>query len=194
MEIDPDDVGSLYRTLAGSVVPRPVAWVSTRAPGGSDNLAPYSFFTVASVAPPVLLFAPVDGPDGPKDTPRNVRETGEFVVNVVTESQAEAMNATSATLPAGESEFDHADVERVEASVVDAPRVADAPVTFECSLYELLPVGGSTLVLGEVERVHVDDAVATDGRLDVRKLDAVGRLSGSQYARTSDRFSMERPP
>jgi len=194
MEIDPESVGSLYRTLAGAVVPRPVAWVSTRSPDGVDNLAPYSFFTVASVAPPVLLFAPVDAPDGLKDTPRNVRETEAFVVNVVTEPQASAMNATSATLSAGESEFDHADVERAESVVVDAPRVADAPVAFECSLYELLPVGASTLVLGEVERVHVDDDVTTGGQLDVTKLDAVGRLSGSQYARTNERFSMERPP
>ncbi|WP_327051360.1 flavin reductase family protein [Halomicrococcus gelatinilyticus] len=194
MEIDPEEVGSLYRTLAGAVVPRPVAWVSTRSPAGVDNLAPYSFFTVASVAPPVLLFAPVDGPDGLKDTPRNVRETEAFVVNVVTEPQSTAMNATSATLPAGESEFDHADVERAEATVVDAPRVADAPVAFECSLYDLLSVGSSTLVLGEVERVHVDDDVTTDGRLDVTKLDAVGRLAGNQYARTDGRFSMERPP
>jgi len=82
----------------------------------------------------------------------------------------------------------------IEATVVDAPRVADAPVAFECSLYDLLPVGASTLVLGEVERVHVDDEVTTGGQLDVTKLDAVGRLSGSQYARTNERFSMERPP
>ncbi|WP_049971565.1 flavin reductase family protein [Haladaptatus cibarius] len=194
MEIDPTEVQSLYRTLAGAVVPRPIAWVSTRNPDGVDNLAPYSFFNVVSVVPPVVMFAPVDGQDGLKDTPANIRETENFVVNVVTEPLAEAMNQTSATLPHGESEFDHAGLDRAESTVVDAPRVAKTPVAFECSLYEMVDIGASTMVLGEVEWVHIDDAVTTDGKLDVEKIDAVGRLSGSLYATTDDRFSLERPP
>ena len=197
MEIDPDEVPSLYRTLAGAVVPRPIAWVSTTSPQGVGNLAPYSFFNVVALDPPVVMFAPSDDPDAPeglKDTPRNVRATEEFVVNVVTESVAEAMNATSATLPAGESEFDHAGVTRADSRVVAPPRVAESPVAFECSLYEMLDVGGSTMVLGEVEWVHLDDAVTTDGKMDVEKLDAVGRLSGSLYATIENQFSMERPP
>ncbi|WP_458186054.1 flavin reductase family protein [Haladaptatus sp. NG-WS-4] len=194
MELDPTEVRSLYRTLAGAVVPRPIAWVSTRRPDGVDNLAPYSFFNVVSVAPPVVMFAPVDGEDGLKDTPANVRETEEFVVNIVTEPLAEAMNATSATLPHGESEFDHAGLDRAESTTVDAPRVADSPVAFECSLYEMVSIGASTMVLGEVEWVHVADEVTTDGRVDVTKIDSIGRLSGSLYTRTGDRFSMERPP
>jgi flavin reductase (DIM6/NTAB) family NADH-FMN oxidoreductase RutF len=197
MEIDPDEESSLYRTLAGAVVPRPIAWVSTTNPEGVDNLAPYSFFNVVAVDPPVVMFAPVDddgAPGGLKDTPRNIRETGEFVVNVVTESVAEAMNRTSATLPAGESEFDHADVTRADSHVVAPPRVAESPVAFECSRYDMVDVGDSTMVLGEVEWVHLDDDVTTDGKMDVEKLDAVGRLSGSLYATTEERFSMERPP
>ncbi|WP_135825431.1 flavin reductase family protein [Halorussus ruber] len=197
MELDPDEVGSLYRTLAGAVVPRPIAWVSTTNPDGIDNLAPYSFFNVVAYDPPVVMFAPVDDDDAPgglKDTPRNVRETEEFVVNVVTESVAEAMNQTSATLPAGESEFDRADLTRADSTAVTPPRVAESPVAFECSLYEMVDVGESTMVLGEVEWVHVDDEVTTDGKMDVEKLDAVGRLSGSLYATTENRFSMERPP
>jgi len=187
----------MYRTLAGAVVPRPIAWVSTTEPEGVDNLAPYSFFNVVAVDPPVVMFAPVndsDSPEGLKDTPRNVRETGEFVVNVVTESVAEAMNETSATLSPGESEFDRADLTRAASRVVAPPRVAESPVAFECSLYEMLDVGDSSMVLGEVEWVHADDDVTTDGKLDVQKLDAVGRLSGSLYATTENRFSMERPP
>ncbi|WP_115862768.1 flavin reductase family protein [Halorussus litoreus] len=196
MELDPEEV-SMYRTLAGAVVPRPIAWVSTRSPDGVDNLAPYSFFNVVAVDPPVVMFAPVDdadSPEGLKDTPRNVRETEEFVVNVVTESVAEAMNETAATLPAGESEFDRAGVSRADSRTVAPPQVAESPVAFECSLYEMVDVGGSSMVLGEVEWVRVDDSVVTDGKLDVKKLDAVGRLSGSLYAPTDDRFSMERPP
>ena len=187
----------MYRTLAGAVVPRPIAWVSTTGPEGVDNLAPYSFFNVVAVDPPVVMFSPVDdaeSPDGLKDTPRNIRETGEFVVNVVTESVAEAMNETSATLPAGESEFDRAAVTRADSTVVAPPRVAESPVAFECSRYEMVDVGGSTMVLGEVEWVHLDDDVTTDGKLDVEKLDAVGRLSGNLYSTTAERFTMERPP
>ncbi|QSW98604.1 flavin reductase family protein [Haloterrigena alkaliphila] len=195
LEIDVDSHdGSLYRVLSSAVVPRPIAWVSTRSDEGVDNLAPYSFFTVASVDPPVLLFAPVDGADGLKDTPRNARETGEFVVNIVTDGLEEAMNETSATLPADESEFDHAGIERADSTVVDAPRVADAEIAFECSLRDLLDVGGSTLVLGDVEYVHLDESVTTDGKIDVNEVDAVGRLAGSLYTRTADRFSLERPP
>ena len=211
MDVDPDEVPSLYRTLAGAVVPRPIAWVSTtnadtveqsststrtQSEEGVDNLAPYSFFNVVAVDPPVVMFAPVDDdsePSGLKDTPRNVEATGEFVVNVVTEELAEAMNATSATLPAGESEFDHAGLERAASRVVSPPRVAASPVAFECSLYEMVDVGSSTMVLGEVEWVHVDDDVTTDGKVDVTKLDAVGRLSGSLYATTREQFALERP-
>jgi len=197
MEIDPEEVSSMYRTLAGAVVPRPIAWVSTTSPDGVDNLAPYSFFNVVAVDPPVVKFAPVDdseSPGGLKDTPRNIQATEEFVVNVVTESVAEAMNRTSATLPPGESEFDHADLTRGDSREVTPPRVAESPVAFECSLYEMVDVGGSTMVLGEVEWVHLDDDVTTEGKMDVEKLDAIGRLSGSLYAATDDRFAMERPP
>lgn len=195
LEIDVDEHdGSLYRILSSGVVPRPIAWVSTTSEDGVDNLAPYSFFTVASVEPPVLLFAPVDDAEGLKDTPRNARDTGEFVVNLVTEDLAEAMNETSATLPAGESEFDHAGLERADSTAVDPPRVAGAKVAFECSLHELVDVGGSTLVLGEVRHVHLEKSVTTDGKIDIDEIDAVGRLAGSLYARTDDRFSLERPP
>ncbi|MFP8958753.1 flavin reductase family protein [Natrialbaceae archaeon A-CW3] len=195
VEIDVDQhVGSLYRVLSSAVVPRPIAWVSTRGDDGVDNLAPYSFFTVASVDPPVVLFAPVDGADGLKDTTRNVKDTGEFVVNLVTDDLAAAMNDTSATLPAGESEFDHAGLERTDSTVVTPPRVADAKVALECTRRELIDVGGSTLVLGDVRYVHLDEGVTTDGKIDVEKVDAVGRLAGSWYTKTNDRFSLERPP
>lgn len=195
IEIDVDErEGSLYRVLSSAVVPRPIAWVSTRSEAGVDNLAPYSFFTVASVEPPVVVFAPVDGADGPKDTPRNVRDTGEFVVNLVTEDLAEAMNETSATLEAGDSEFEHAGLERAESAVVAPPRVADSKVALECTRRDLLDVGGSTLVLGDVRYVHLDEEVTTDGKIDVANVDAVGRLAGSWYAKTDERFSLERPP
>jgi flavin reductase (DIM6/NTAB) family NADH-FMN oxidoreductase RutF len=192
MEGRPDEFGT-YRLLAGGVVPRPIAWVSSRSADGVDNLAPYSFFNVVAYDPPVVMFAPVGTGEDLKDTPQNVLDTEQFVVNVVTEDLVEAMNATSATVPEGENEFEHAGIDAVEATVVDAARVADAKVAFECELYDAIEVGGSTMVLGEVVYAHVDDEVTTNEKLDVTKLDAVGRLSGSYYATTRDRFSLERP-
>ncbi|WP_148413554.1 flavin reductase family protein [Haloferax sp. KTX1] len=192
MDGAPDAFGSPYRLLSGAVVPRPIAWVSTRG-DDADNLAPYSFFTVASVDPPVVVFAPVGRASSLKDTPRNAVSRGEFVVNVVTRDVVEAMNETAATVPPGVDEFDHAGIEKAEAVRVDAPRVADAKVAFECSLYDSMEVGSSTLVLGEVVHAHVADAVLTDGKLDTTKLDAVGRLAGSEYATTDDRFDLVRP-
>ncbi|SEK69101.1 flavin reductase family protein [Haloferax larsenii] len=193
MEGSPTDFGSAYRLLSGAVIPRPIAWVSTRD-DGADNLAPYSFFTVASIDPPIVVFAPVGRGDDLKDTPRNAIEHGEFVVNVVTRDLVDQMNQTAATVSAGVDEFDHAGVEKAESTVVDAPRVADAHVAFECTLHDTVEMGSSTLVFGEVVHVHVADGVLTDGKLDTTKLEAVGRLAGSQYVHTTDRFELTRPP
>ena len=188
----PDAFGSPYRLLSTAVTPRPIGWISTTSPAGVDNLAPYSFCNVVAVDPPVVMFAPVGSRDL-KDTPRNVRETEQFVVNTVTRELVEQMNATSATLPAGESEFDAFDIERAASTVVDPPRVAAANVAMECELYDWIEVGGSVLILGEVVHVHVDESLLTDGKIDIDKLATVGRLSGSQYASTVDRFSIDRP-
>jgi len=194
VEVGPDDLGSAYRLLSTAVTPRPIAWVSTRTPDGVDNLAPFSFFTVASISPPVLAFYPVGTGEGLKDTARNVRDTEQCVVNVVTRDLAAAMNETAATLAPDESEFDRAAVTRAESTRVAPPRVAEARVAFECDLYDLREIGSSTQVLAEVVYAHVDDDVTTEGKIDIDKLDTVGRLAGSLYASTDDRFSLERPP
>lgn len=194
MEIDPETHdGSLYRTMTGLVVPRPIGWISSRDEEGRDNLAPYSFFNVVSVSPPIVAFSPTLRPDGLTDTAGNVRETEEFVVNVVTREFAEAMNRTSATLPADESEFDFADLGRAPSTRVDVPRVEGIAAALECELYDFLEVGSNVLILGEVVYVHVRDDVTTDGAVDVTKLDVVGRLAGSYYDEIDSRFRMERP-
>lgn len=194
LEIDVDEhEGSLYRVLSSVVVPRPIAWVSTTGEDGVDNLAPYSFFTVAAIDPPTVLFAPVDGANGLKDTPQNIEDTGEFVINLVTDGLTEAMNATSATLEPGESEFDHAGIERAPSTVVTPPRVAASKAAFECTLEDLIDVGRSTLVLGRVRYVHLEESATTDGKIDIEHVDAIGRLAGSWYTKTDDRFALERP-
>ena len=196
MRIDPATHDrSMYRTMTGAVVPRPIGWISTTSADGADNLAPYSFFNVVTVSPPTLMFAPANsGPDTMKDSARNAIDTGEFVVNVVTEPLVEAMNETSATLPPEESEFDHAGLERAASEKVTPPRVAAAEIAFECAVHDTLDIGVSTVVLGEIVLAHIDDALTTDeGKLDVAEVDAVGRLAGNWYATTADRFRIERP-
>ncbi|WP_299268441.1 flavin reductase family protein [Halorientalis sp.] len=195
MQIDPETHDrSLYRTMTGAVVPRPIGWISTTGEDGVDNLAPYSYFNVVSADPPVVMFSPADkSPDELKDSARNVVDTGEFVHNVVTRPLAESMSETSAMLPPDESEFDHTGLERAASEKVDPPRVAAADVAFECELYDVVDVGVGTMILGEIVLVHVDDNVTTDGKVDVKKVDAVGRLAGNYYASTDDRFRIERP-
>ncbi len=188
----PTDFGSAYRLLSTAVTPRPIGWISSRSTEGVDNLAPYSFFNVVAIDPPVVMFAPV-GSSELKDTPRNVLDTEEFVVNIVTRDMVDQMNATSATLPAGESEFDHVEIERAPSVVVSPPRVAAAKVAFECELSEWIEIGGSVMILGEVVHAHVADELLTAGQIDIDELDTVGRLAGSQYATTADRLSIDRP-
>lgn len=192
MEYAPDEL-SMYRTLSAAVTPRPIAWVGSRSDTGVDNLAPFSYSTVVCVDPPIVAFAPLHFHAELKDTTRNVLDREEFSVNVVVEDQVEAMNASSAALDADESEFDHVGIDAAECRVIDAPRVADAPVSLECELYDVVELPTSTLVLGEVVHLHVDESVLTQGKVDVQKLATVGRLAGTYYARTSDRFSLERP-
>jgi len=193
MDGTPETFGSPYRLLSAAVVPRPIAWVSSRGPRG-ENLAPFSFFNVAAIDPPTVMVAPVGVGGDRKDTPENALATEAFVVNVVTGDLVEAMNETAATLAPGESEFERAGVTATEATAVDAPRVDEAHVSFECTLSESMELGGSTLLFGEVVHAHVDDDLLVDGKLDVTKLDAVGRLAGGYYASTRDRYHLERPP
>jgi flavin reductase (DIM6/NTAB) family NADH-FMN oxidoreductase RutF len=191
---DPDAFGSPYRLLSSVVIPRPIAWTATRAPDGTANLAPFSFFTVVSLDPPILSISTTGTGDDCKDTAVNAEATGELVVHVVTEAVVAAMNETSATLPADESEFDHAGIETVACDRVAVPRVAAARIAFECDLLYVSEIGSSAGLYPEVVRAHVDQSLLTDGKLDVNEGDAVGRLAGSRYARTTDRFALERPP
>ena len=198
MIVDPATVpGAVsYRLLTATVVPRPIGFISTVSAAGIYNLAPFSFFNAFSGEPPIVAFAPGSRLP-PKDTLVNVRASGEFVVNIVTEAMAEQMNLTSAEFPPEVDEFAAARLTPVPSDVVGAPRVLESPVNLECKVLQFvelspLPLGG-TLVIGEVVRFHVDDRVLDGTRVDPDRLRAIGRMSGHGYTRTRDRFEMIRP-
>ncbi|MDR9380352.1 MAG: flavin reductase family protein [Natronomonas sp.] len=166
--------------------PRPIAWVSAVDGDGTENPAPFSSYNYLGPSRPVLAFSAATGPDGePKDTVDNVLETEEFAVNVVTEPLIETMDATAAGLPPEEIEFAFADVERAERRQIAPPRVANAAVTMECTLYDTLDLYDRTVILGDVRHYHAPEDVLTDGRIDSRKLATVGRL-GSPYYTVSE--------
>ncbi len=207
MIVSPSDISNseLYSLLLNSVAPRPIAWVSTVSTSGQPNLAPFSFFNAVCVDPPLVAFAPGlrtpkakgVGHGEPKDTLRNIRETREFVVNVVTYKLREAMNLTSGDYDASVNEFELATVTPEPSKIVRPPRVAESPVSFECRLHQILDFStaptSSSLVIGEIVSIHVDDAHLKDGRLDRNTLDLIGRMGGLQYTRTTQRFEMVRP-
>lgn len=184
----------IYRTLVGTVVPRPIGWISTCDADGNTNIAPFSFFGVACVDPPLVHFAQGTTADGSlKDTANNIHETGEFVHNLVTEQTLEDMHNSSAPFPPGESEFDACDIASTPSSTVAPPRVMDSPVSFECSLHEALELGTHTLFIGEIQCVHFDSTVTTaDGELDIDKFDGVGRLTAGRYATLESQLSLDR--
>ncbi len=197
---NPQDI---YKLLVGSVVPRPIAFVSSMDAEGVRNLAPFSFFTVASANPPIVCFCPMirgnaaNSLPPTKDTLRNILATREFVVNIVSEEFAVQMNACSAELPPEVDEFMVSGLTPLASDLVRPPRVAESHVQMECRLRQVVhvstgPLGGS-LVLGEVLRFHVREALLNNFRVDPEKLHAIGRMAGSTYARTRDRFDMERP-
>jgi flavin reductase (DIM6/NTAB) family NADH-FMN oxidoreductase RutF len=186
-----------YATLISLVTPRPIAWVTTVDLEGVVNAAPFSFFNVLGASPPIVGICPGDRPDGtPKDTAQNVRLTHEFVVNLVDESVAEAMNQTAATLPRGVSELYGSGLTALPSSVVRPPRIAEAPASLECVEWGTLQIGGNRLVIGLVKRVHVRDELIDAETLRIRsaRLHTVGRMaSPNWYCRTGDRFEMVRP-
>lgn len=186
----------LYKILTGSVVPRPIAFVSTVSREGKRNLAPFSFFNAICGNPPTVCFSTAFR-EPRKDTYVNIQETGEFVVNVVSEEMAEKMNLCSGEYPYGVDEFEISGLTPVPSDLVRPPRVAESHVNMECKLNQIVdissrPYGGS-LIIGEVIRFHVDDAIVDHFRIDADKLRAVARMGGNEYSRTRDRFEMIRP-
>jgi flavin reductase (DIM6/NTAB) family NADH-FMN oxidoreductase RutF len=199
--VDPGGAAAadIYKLMVGIIVPRPIAFVSSISSDGVLNLAPFSFFTAISANPPVICFSPmVRGSDSQrKDTLHNIEATGEFVVNIVSEEFAPQMNATSAEFAPDVDEFAVSGLTPVRSDLVKPPRVGESKASMECRLLQVVhvspkPLGGS-LVIGEVLRFHIRDAIVDNFRVDPDALRAIGRMGGPTYCRTTDRFDMTRP-
>ncbi len=197
LDLEGEHASRGYAMLASLVTPRPIAWVTSLGADGRLNAAPFSFFNALGANPPIIGFAPGDRDDGePKDTARNIRATHEFVVNLVDENVAEAMNKTSATLPYGTNELEAAGLTTIASSVVTPPRITEAPAAFECAEWGTLQIGGNRLIIGLVRRVHVRDDLIDAQTLRIRseRFQVIGRMaSPNWYCRTGDRFEMVRP-
>lgn len=182
-----------YRLATSTIVPRPIAWVSSMDAEGNLNLAPFSYFTVVSSDPLTLVFCPqLQGDGRKKDTLRNVETLGEFVINIPSEETAEAMNVTAAAFPPSDSEFDWAGLTPAPSQTIQVPRVAEAAVAYECTLQQVVTVGSGAAVFGEVQCIHVQDDLYDGNYVNLAALRPIGRLAGSGYTRVTDLFEMER--
>jgi flavin reductase (DIM6/NTAB) family NADH-FMN oxidoreductase RutF len=189
----------LVQLINGLVAPRPIAWVSTLAPDGARNLAPFSFFNAFSTAPPTVAVGPGSRQGVNKDSLRNIKATGEFVVNSVTEELARNANRSSAEFPPEVDEWTVAGVDAVACDDVAPPRIAQSPSSFECRVVEIVDLGPpetptNSVIIGRITRIHVDESILGDGyRVDPDAVRLVGRMSGDLWSTTRHRFSLARP-
>jgi flavin reductase (DIM6/NTAB) family NADH-FMN oxidoreductase RutF len=192
MRIDFDpmttDSRTIYALLNATVVPRPIAWVSTTSAEAVDNLAPHSYFNVASVRPPMLQFTSL----GRKDSLTNIEANGQFVINLAPEPLFKHINATSTEFPHNVSEFDEIGIEREGSLLVRPPRVAASPVAFECQLHSTVSFGESTVVFGRVVHIAISDSVILDGLPDIDKLRPLARIGGDDWSTIGDVLRVER--
>lgn len=184
------DFSQNYKFLIGSILPRPIAVVSTKNEDGSNNIAPFSFFNGFSAKPMIVGFAPLirTSTGSKKDTVLNIEREKEFVINFVTENNADMVNMTSAELPYGEDEFDHSGLTPIDSEIVKACRVKESPIHFECKLRDIISYGdqpgAGTLITGEVVRIHVDESIYDQGRIITSKWNPMGRGAGNDWFKT----------
>ncbi|WP_068776284.1 flavin reductase family protein [Paenibacillus sp. FJAT-26967] len=201
ISIDPENQSEhdTYKLLIGSIIPRPIAFVTTRSLDGMVNAAPFSYFNIVAANPPLLSVSVQRKNGEPKDTARNALDIGAFVVHISDESYIEAINGTAANLPPDESEIDLSGLQLIESDKVQVPGVAEAKIRMECVLERSIPLGGVVtapacdLLIGRVVRFHVARELYRDGRIDPELLRPVSRLAGSSYSRLGEIFSLERP-
>ncbi|MGG2113350.1 flavin reductase family protein [Lysinibacillus pakistanensis] len=187
-----------YKLLIGSIIPRPNAFVTTKSEQDVINGAPFSYFNIVSSNPPMISLA-IQRPNGHlKDTARHIHYQQQFVVHIVDEDNVEQVNETAASLPVTESEIDRAQFTRIESQQIAVPGIQEAKVRMECRLVQTIPLMNGEeqtgdLFIGEVVQYHIDETIYNEGRIDPRKLKAISRLAGSNYAKIGDIFALERP-
>ena len=203
MQIDPEKqtYKENYKLMIGSILPRPIAFVSSVSPTGVLNLAPFSFFMGVTSKPLTIAFAPTRKrlSGDKKDTLSNIEATREFVVNIVSEDNVVQMNETATEFPSDIDEFEVSGLTAVSSSIVKPPRVAESPISMECTLYDVVYIGadepgGGAIVIGTIVMFHIQDDLIENGRIDIGKLRPVGRLAGQEYTTLGKRFILERKP
>ena len=194
------EAGLSFSPIKAIVSPRPIGWISSCGKDGSINLAPYSYFNTISELPPMVMFSSAPSGDAQhKDSLRNVIETEEFVVNVVSAALGDVMNITSADLAYGQNEFTAAGLEMADCNTVKVPRVAAAPAALECKLWKVIELpkpetgGIGVMVIGKITGIHIADETVKDGKIDVTSYQPLARLGYMDYARINDVFAMPRP-
>lgn len=199
--INPKDNGERdnYKLLIGTIIPRPIAFVTTKSDEGVINGAPFSYFNIVSSNPPMISVS-ISRKNGQlKDTARNIYQSGEFVVHIVDQENVKQINETAASLPPNESELELANLTQVESDLINVPGIQESKVRFECKLIKAIPLKdeenpASDLFIGEVILFHIDESIyAENGRIHTEKLGAISRLAGSDYATIGDIFTIERP-
>jgi len=195
---DNDDFVGNYKFLIGSILPRPIAVVSTKNSDGTNNVAPFSFFTGISAKPMIIAFAPLirTSTGEKKDTVINIEREKEFVINFVTEANADLVNMASSELPYGEDEFKFSGLTPIESEIVKAMRVAESPIHFECKLRDIISYGDTpgagTLITGEVVKIHIDESIYENGRIDTQAWHPMGRGAGNDWFKTDSVVQKER--
>ncbi|AZU65006.1 flavin reductase family protein [Neobacillus mesonae] len=200
LSIDPKSMSERenYKFLIGSIIPRPIAFVTSISEDGVLNGAPFSYFNIVSSNPPLISLSIQRSAGRQKDTARNIIESKEFVVHIVDEQNVEKINKTAANLPPNESEIDLANLTPVQSVKISVPGVKEAKIRMECSLEQSIELGGldtpgCDLIIGKVVQFHIESDIYENGRIDPRGLAAVSRLAGINYAKIGEIFEMDRP-
>ena len=200
MEFNPDtlEASAIYKLLTGSVIPRPIGWISTIDENGISNLAPFSFFNAVGEDPPHVMFSTVRGNNTNKDTLNNVLATHQFVVNMVTEDLAEKMNSTAQAVVANIDEFELVGLTPIASTKIKPNRVKESPITFECEMVhhyflEDHKQGGACIVIGRIVMMHIDESVLLDNyKINMENYKPIARLAGSNYSKIGEVFSIKR--
>jgi flavin reductase (DIM6/NTAB) family NADH-FMN oxidoreductase RutF len=200
LSIDParNSVKENYKLLIGSIIPRPIAFVTSLSKDGIVNGAPFSYFNIVSADPPLISISIQRSKGIPKDTSRNIKEVKEFVVHIVDEQNVEKVNQTAANLPPEQSEIQLAGLTAIDSVKVTVPGVKEAKIRMECILEKAVELGGKEspscdLIIGKIVQLHIEDDLYEKGKIDPRGLSAVSRLAGNDYAKIGEIFTLERP-